>query len=315
MDAARGTVTETPLWRRALPFVIALGLVVFVVARLDHAAFRAALERTNLLAFFAFTTIFTFALLVADCFASVAVYRMLVGEISFRELLILRGASYLPGLVNHNVGQAWITYAIARRCNAPIARVAGATLLVYATTFACVAGLAAGSVLLAPDRFEWLPIVVGLTAAGALIYACVVLVKPRWFVSNRLSAPLARAGIRGHVIATLVRIPHVAVLFIGSWIPFWFFGVEIPVVEALALIPALLVLVALPITPQSIGTRDAFSVQVFAFYGLGTQDERIAAVAAATLSWAAALTLAQLPISLIFARICARRGQSCNNPS
>jgi hypothetical protein len=304
MDTAGASVTAAPLWKRVLPFVVALGLVAFVISRVDYTAFVAALHRTNLAGFFAFTVLFTLALLAVDCFASVNVYRLLVGKISFRELFYLRGASYLPGLLNHNVGQAWLTYAIARACKVPIVRVASATLLVYASTFACVFGLAAASVVLEPSRFDWLPIVIGVFAAAAVVYVVVLASKPRWFVTSRLTAPLAQAGVRGHVLATLVRMPHILVLFVGSWLPFWFFGVEIPFVDALALIPALMVLVALPITPQSIGTRDAFSVQVFAIYALGTQPERVASVAAATLSWAAALTLAQLPLSLVFIRLC-----------
>jgi hypothetical protein len=304
MDTVGASVTAAPLWKRLLPFVVALALIGFVICRVDYTLFAAAVARTNLVGFFAFTVAFTLALLVADCFASVNVYRLLVGDMSFRELVVLRGASYLPGLLNHNVGQAWVTYAIARACKAPVVRVAGATLLVYASTLACVFALAAASLIMAPDRFDWLALVIAVFAAGAVVYLVVLAVKPRWFVAGRLTAPLAKAGIRGHLIATLVRVPHIVVLFLGSWLPFWFFDVQIPFVDALALIPALMVLVALPITPQSIGTRDAFGVQVFAIYALGTQPERVASVAAATLSWAAALTLAQLPLSLIFIRLC-----------
>jgi hypothetical protein len=308
MDTAGATVTATPAWRRLLPFVVALCLIAFVVTRVDYNAFVTSIARTNLVGFFAFTIVFSLVLIVADCLASVHVYRLLVGEVSFRELVVLRGASYLPGLLNHNVGQAWLTYAIARACKTSIIQVASATLLVYASTLACVFALAATSIVLAPDRFSWLPGLVLAASAAAVAYVAVLAVRPQWFTEAPLTSPLARAGVRGHVLATIARIPHVAVLFTGSWLPFWFFGIDIPLADALALIPPLMVLVALPITPQSIGTRDAFAVQVFAVYAAGTQPERIAAVAAATLSWAVALTFAQLPLSLIFMRIAARRG-------
>ncbi len=295
-----------PGWRRLLPLGLAAALIGFVAWRLDLDAFRASLARTHLAAFLGFTAAFTVALLIADCVGSRAVYRALVGPISLRRLVVLRGASYLPGLLNHNVGQAWLTYAIARACKAPWLRVTGATLLIYATTFGCVVALGGLSLVLAPGRFSWLPptmMVAGVLAAG---YVIVLGLRPRWFTRARLTAPLAEAGLRGHLVAAVWRVPHIVVLFLGTWLSFSFFDVKIPLSDALALVPPLMVLVALPLTPQALGTRDAFAIGAFAIYASGSSADRVASVAAATLSWAVALTMVQIPLSLIFARAARR---------
>lgn len=285
-----------------------------MLTRVDFPAFRAALGRTNLPLYFAFAVGFSAVLLTADCVASSAVYRRLVGPIRIRDLIVLRGASYLPGMLNHNVGTAWFAYAVARTCRASILRVAGATLLVYATTLFWVAGLAALSIAIAPERFGWLPAVIVVFAIGTILYAVALVLRPGWFARFRLTAALAEAGLRGHLIAALARAPHVAVVFLGSWLSFRFFSVDIPLADALALVPPMMVLVSLPITPQGVGTRDAFAIAVFAPYATGTDAERVAAVAAATLTWAVSLTIVQISISLCFIRAASRRMRALEQP-
>jgi hypothetical protein len=93
-----------------------------------------------------------------------------------------------------------------------------------------------------------------------------------------------------------------AVLFAANWLMFWFFGIRIPLAHALATVPLLMLVAGLPITPQGMGTRDLLSIQLFSGYAAGAPEARSAAIAAATLSFACALTLVQLVISSIFMR-------------
>lgn len=293
---------ELPLWRRALPFVIGAVLVVFVVSRLDIAAFLKALKTTNYLGFFGFTLLFTVVLLSADSLATAHVYRQTVCPVRYREVFLIRGASYLPSMLNHHVGQGWLTYFIAKTYGAPLWRVAGATLLVYATTFGCVFLLGAAALPFNHGRIGWLaPTIIGIALAG-LAYMVVVYVGPQFLRKRQATAPLVEVGVRGHLVALLWRIPHILVLFIGTWVPFAFFGVTVPLTDALAFIPVVMLVSALPITPQGVGTRDVVAIQLLAGYAPGGREQQIAAIAAATLSWACALTLVQAIISPLFMR-------------
>ena len=80
------------------------------------------------------------------------------------------------------------------------------------------------------------------------------------------------------------------------------FGVEIPLTDALAYIPIVMLVTAPPITPQGIGSRDLITLQLLATYAPGTPEEQAAAIAATTLSWACALTLVQAGFSPLFMR-------------
>ena len=290
---------ELPLWRRALPFVLAVALLAFVIGRLDLKSFAAALETTNYVGFFAFTLAFSVALLSADSLATAHVYRRTVCPVRIREIFLIRGASYLPSMLNHHVGQGWLTYYIAKRYGAPLWRVAGATLLVYATTFGCVFLLGAAALPFNHGRIVWLaPTIAGIAIAG-FFYMVVVHIGPEVLRKRQATAPLVEVGVRGHLLALAWRIPHVLVLFVGTWVPFLFFHVNVPLSDALAFIPVVMLVTALPITPQGVGTRDVIAVELLARYAPGGSEEF---VAAATVSWACALTLVQGIGSPLFMR-------------
>lgn len=294
---------EQPLWRRALPFVIAAALLAFVVARLDLVAFRAALGRLDLPAFLGFTAAWVITLLGADALASVAAYRVSTPGVRFGQFYVLRGASYLPGLLNHHLGQAFLTYMTARAFGVPLARVAGATLLSYAGWMGCLLGLAMVALPIAGMPALWL-----LAPLGAgIVYLVVLGLRPARLARIPLLAPLFEAGIAGHAIALVARVPHLAVLVLGTWLPFFFFDVHVPVGPALLFIPVILVATTLPLTPQGFGTRDALAVAFFASYAMGTTDaERAAQIAACTTTWGVSSALFSALMGVVCTRFAAK---------
>jgi Lysylphosphatidylglycerol synthase TM region len=294
--------SELPLWRRVLPFVVGGALVAYVAQRLDFAAFVRALRRTNYVGFVAFALAFTAVLLLADVFATTYVYRRTVGPVKFKELFVIRAAAYLPSMVNHHVGQAWLTYFLSKAYRAPISRAAGATLVVYATTFGALFAFLLVGLPLNHHRLPWLSPTVAVVSAAGFAYAVALAIKPPALASRGLLRPLFEIGLRGHLAAVVVRLPHVFVQFLGAWIPFSFFGVDIPFTDALALMPVLMFVVTLPVSPQGLGTRDALSLALFSTYAPGVGAERASTVAATTLTWLCVLTVIQLAFSPLFMR-------------
>ncbi|MFT3766968.1 MAG: hypothetical protein QM820_15840 [Minicystis sp.] len=181
----------------------------------------------------------------------------------------------------------------------PLARMAGGTLLVYVSWMGllvgtgCVAMVVAGQSLLLP----------GLIVVAGLAYLGVIAARPAFLARTKLLAPLFEAGLGGHLVALAVRVPHLVVLFLGTWLPFRFFGVDIPFMSALTYVPILMVGVTLPITPQGVGTRDLIAVTFFEkFAPFPTHEERLAAIAAATTSWVVAFTLTEALFGLLLLR-------------
>jgi uncharacterized membrane protein YbhN (UPF0104 family) len=143
-----------------------------------------------------------------------------------------------------------------------------------------------------------------LVLAGAvLVYVIVLLSKPRWVTRIPGVTVLFEAGISGHLLALAWRLPHVVILFLGMWLPLSFFRISIPLADALAYVPILMLVGALPITPQGVGTRDVIALKLLA--GYAPPHAAAGTVAAATLCWAVSLTLIEVilaPMFLVFAR-------------
>lgn len=299
-------VSDAPAWRTWASVGLALALVGFVLSRLDFEAFRRALAGTNHVAFAAFAVVFNFALLTADALATTWLYRRTLAPVRLGELLVIRAASYLPALLNHHVGQGWLTYFVSRVYRASLARVAGVTLVVYATTFAAVVLVGVLALPLAGDSIPWLRPVVGALVVAGAGYLGVLAWRPPWLAERPALAPLFELGVGGQLLATATRTPHVLVQFAGVWVPLRLFGVEVPLGDALAYVPVVLLAVTLPLTPVGVGTRDVLCIELFAHHAAGTPEAQRAAVAAATLSWVTALTLLQSGVSPLMLRMANR---------
>jgi hypothetical protein len=103
-----------------------------------------------------------------------------------------------------------------------------------------------------------------------------------------------------------LRIPHIAVLFAGTWLPFWFFGVHVPLSAALTYVPLLMVAVTLPLTPVGLGTRDALAARFFEPYATGAHAERLGAIAACTTATVGTIILVEVALGLVLSAAAAR---------
>ncbi|MBX3183941.1 MAG: flippase-like domain-containing protein [Polyangiaceae bacterium] len=289
------TPPKPPLWRRVLPFLLGAALLGWVLRRTSFSELAGALEHTNHAAFFGFALVALLTNLALDCIATSYIYRRTVCPVSFREFFVIRGASYLPSMLNHNLGQAWLTYYLAKRYRAPLWRVAGATLLVYGTNLAGLVLLGVVALVMSDEPPAWLAPILGVSLTLGVLYAALLRFGQGLLERFQATRPLVEIGVSGHLLAILVRLPHVAALYLGTWLSFSFFGVWVPPADALAYIPLLMLVAALPLTPGGVGTRDATALSLLAPFApltFGTS-----AITAATLSWLLATHLIAALIS------------------
>ncbi len=280
-----------------MPFVFATLLLTWVLLGVDREKVTAAISQAPKLPLFALAFGFVLLILTTDSWATSRVYARTVCPVTFRELFVIRGASYLPSIANHHVGQGWLTYFLAKVYDARLWRVAGATLIVYITTFGCLVGLGLLALPFNADRLQWMAPLLAACVAAGVAYLVVLRLKPRWLTERQLLQPLFELGIAGHFRVTFERLAHISVFFIGTWLPFRLFGVEIPLSDALALVPPMMFIAALPLTPQGVGTRDALAVYLFSGYAAKDGTDGASLVVATTLSWVTALTVVQLIVS------------------
>ena len=269
-------------FRRALPWLVGLAILVLIASRVPVAEFRRALGQGNYVAL-GFVTLASIAVVL--CTDSLSTW---IGLLALRlrrplsHVFAIRGASYVLFLVNYALGQGAFGYYL-NRTGVSALRAVGVTLFLIGTNFATLLVVTTVAWLFAGDNPAhatlWMTL---LISCGALVaYLIVIAIAPGFVARYQVLAPLFDAGVRGHAIAIAGRVPHVAVLVLSYWVGFRVWGTAVPLVAGLTLMPAVVIASVLPISPAGLGTTQAALVYMFSDYAPGaTADERHAAVLA-----------------------------------
>lgn len=243
------------------------------------------------------------AVYLADSFAIKKTFGWFVAPLTYREVLVVRGATYLLALVNYSVGQGAIVYFVNRSRRVPILRGTAAVLLVMGINVLVLLVLATLGLVVAADVPSELKLIVLIAYAGLAVYIVIVSLKPRWLAKRPIFDVLLSAGVGGHLRALAVRLPHIATLLLLSWFSLAAFGIFVPVGKAILCLPIVYFVTVLPISPQGLGTSQAMLIHFFLGYAPGATDEsRKAAILAASLVCQVIANIIQVSIGLFCMR-------------
>jgi hypothetical protein len=223
------------------------------------------------------------AIYLGDSFAIWKTFGWFLARLSFLEVLVLRGATYLLAAINYNAGQGAIVYFIHRATGVPVMRGVATILLIMGVNVLALLFLTSIGLAITPEIPHAVAVIVGIAWAGLAIYALAVAVRPRWLASRPIFDVLMGAGVGGHARALLVRLPHIAALIFFQTTMLRAFGVAVPLGYAIVALPVVFFVAVLPISVQGLGTTQAAMVYFFARYAPGDANARQAAVLAASL--------------------------------
>jgi hypothetical protein len=178
----------------------------------------------------------------------------------FGEVAVIRGVTYFFSLVNYNLGQAAMIVVLARR-GVRAARATGIILFMMGINLVVLVAFAAASVSRVEPRLR--P-VVWTVAALLPIYLAIIAWRPRFLASRELFAPLFELGLRGHLLASLARAPHVIAMMLAHFAIMRCFGVAVPLTTAALYIPIIFVVAVLPISVQGLGTTQIVATNLLA---------------------------------------------------
>jgi len=217
-----------------------------------------------------------------------------------RDVLAVRGATYVLSLLNYVVGQGGIAYYL-HKAGVPTLRATGITLFIMGTTFVGLLGLTTATWMLGSidNAAMWWTLV--SSCAALVVYLVVIAIAPAFLARRELFAPLFEAGLRGHASTIIARLPHVVLIVIGHWLAMIVWGIPVPFLFAMATLPAVALVTVLPISPAGLGTTQAALIYFFADFAAGsTDDARTGAVLAFAIVHFVYATLAQLVVGLAF---------------
>ena len=289
--ASEGTRSGSRLPRRlriALTWLVAGGILAYLLATIPLDSLVGALARVSATKLVVLTLVYQSALLATDSFALwVALRHVLHGaHLHLRQVALVRAATYLLAIRNYGVGQGGIVYFLRASYAVPLS-VGTAAILLTSAGFALVLSAVLGAGFVSGA----LPAHPGIRAAATLLlvavptYLVLVAVRPGFLRRVPPIRPLLDAGVAGSLWAAGARALHTAALLGGHWLAMRLFSIDDPLGDALARLPVMLMVLALPISPSGLGTTQAAAVVLFSGYAPGTGSEREAAVLAYSLSF------------------------------
>src|SRR3954469_14403726 len=135
---------------RLLAWTVTAGILVLLFRKIPFhevvAAARGAAGWTVPAAVF-----FGFVIYLADSFAIWKTFGWFLAKLSFPDVLLVRGATYLLAAINYNVGQGAIVYFVHRTAGTTIMRGVATILLVLGTNVLALLFLATAGLTAAPD--------------------------------------------------------------------------------------------------------------------------------------------------------------------
>jgi len=277
---------------RILAWAVTISLLVYLFHSISFTEIRTALTSASSWAIPTFVVL-VLGVYLGDSFAIWKTFGWFVARLSFPEVLIVRGATYLLALVNYTVGQGAIIYFVKRSRGVPLLRGTAAVILVMGINILLLLLFASLGLLIAPDVPPALYRIV-LGAYGALaVYLVLLLLRPRWLTSRPIFDVLFAAGLSGHVRALAVRVPHLAALMAFTYASLRAFGIEVPVAQAIACLPIVYFISVLPIAVMGLGTTQAALIYFFHGYvpGATPAGARASILAASLVSQAVALVV------------------------
>jgi hypothetical protein len=282
---------------RLLAWAVTAGILFLLFRKIPFhdvvAAARGAAAWTLPAAFF-----FGFVIYFADSFAIWKTFGWFLAQLSFTDVLLVRGATYLLAAINYNVGQGAIVYFVHRVARVPVIRGVATVLLIMGINVLALLFLATFGLAAAPAVPHAVKLIVAVAYAGLAVYVAAVITKPRWLASRPLFDVLLGAGLGGHARALLVRLPHIAILFVFQIVMMRGFGVAVPILQAAAALPVVYLIAVLPISVQGLGTTQATMIYFFARYAAGDSHAQQAAVLTASLVGQAGTLAFQIVLGL-----------------
>jgi hypothetical protein len=283
-----------------LPWLIGFLILAALLTRIPFSDLRQALARGPWLLLGVYAIVQVLITLLADGYATRI--SLAVTGVNWRlgKVLVTRGTTYLLGLVNYALGQGGIGYYLYRD-GIRADRVTGIVLFMLIINFGLICCLAALGVV--AHGLAHYPHIISLAVLFlfllTIFYLTIIALAPKALQRFRGLAPLWQAGVSGHLIAAAGRLPHLCILVLGHWGALRLWGIALPLDQAIILIPIVLVIAALPLTPVGLGTTNAAQVICFSPYApYATPETRAAAVLAFSLIYYVLGIAAQLVLGL-----------------
>jgi len=239
--------------RKLGAFVFTAAIVALLIRKAPIGAMADALREADYRLFLLLmipNTLFYFAW---DTLVLAVVVPWFHGDVSYRDLLPVRAASYVVGFFNTNLGRGVMAGYLSRRVHAPFLELGSTVMFLVLTEYT---QLVLWSMLGLLGFHAEVSRSLLLTAAAVALFWLLVrgLLAPRSLLLARtfhLATPSRYAGI------IALRAPMFVVCLVSHYYAARAFGIRIPFDQMLTFLPVIFMVAALPVTVAHLGTTQA----------------------------------------------------------
>lgn len=253
------------------PWLVAALIVAALIYQVPRDALGVAVRDGAYLLLAVYVVVETLTLWPLDVFATRTALAIVDVRRGFSELFFLRGATYLLGVLSYTAAQGGVGVYLARS-GVRAGRAAGALLfLIVSNAVVLIAIATLGLLADVPSaRREILLMVLFGALASLIAYLTLIAIGPRVLTRQPVLAPLFDARVGGHLRAAAARLPHLLLMVGLQWGAYRVWGIPIPFWHSLALLTVILLVAALPITPNGLGTSQVLQVLFFSPWAVGS---------------------------------------------
>ena len=256
------------VFAKVWPWLVALAILGFLFSRIPRQALFQAFGAGPWVLLGLYTFGQWLVILLADAYATSVSLAVAGFREKFSRIVLARGATYVVGIFNYALGQGALGVYL-QRSGVHSLRAAGLMLFLMIVNLGVLLVIAScgffagGSTQMAAVNLT--PLFAGLWLV-MILYLAAIGLKPRILQTYQLLAPLWQAGLGGHLRAAAGRLPHMLLLVLAYWGALRLWDVPVPLSQGLSLVPVVLFVNAVPITPLGLGATQAAMVLLFAPY-------------------------------------------------
>ena len=252
-DAAKG---KTPLWKKALPWLITVACFVFLYTRIAGPAagqgmsvlayLASVFAEVNWFAWLALMIPYSIAFFLIDSMVVWRIINWFNTKIAYKEILPVRASAYIISILNEQVGKGAMALYLNRRDGVPAWQVGSSMLfimvceLLYLTIWANIGLLLQWDTL--PPVFRALPWVgLGIFVAFAFFYLYFrghILPKNK-FRGGQLLKAFKEATLSQYLVIIILRSPALLLAVVMYSEALALFGVEFGYLQMLGILPVI----------------------------------------------------------------------------
>jgi len=262
------------IFRNIFPWLIAGVIFYYLFSKYSVTDVLASIQYVNPAAFVFFVLVYFSYMVVADSGSLHFIFAQFDIQIPWIKILHLRMASYLLMVVNYGIGQGLFAYFLKRKHDVPFAKSTSILLctvvidLYWAMSIAFVASLFSVTIVKGINLSLWIQgawvVLTSIMAAFVLFWRLPLKVREiPWLKVRQFFQTFHEAHLTKYLKIMLMRLPlHCATMtylyFLAAC-----FGVHIPFIKILTLVPISVAIGAIPITPSGLGTIQVVSILLF----------------------------------------------------